>query len=84
MRDGFNGLRMKQTKTTAWVCLFCLQPREVVFLVFRAKGNVIITLCMYVCMYVCIYVLELEVLHADRISFMFLTTTEPRARVFST
>ena len=48
MRVGFNGLRMKQTKTTAWVCLFCLQPREVAFLLFRAKGNVIITLCMYV------------------------------------
>ena len=48
MRDGFNGLRMKQAETTAWVCLFCLQPREVVFIVFRAKGNEIITLCMYV------------------------------------
>ena len=51
MRDGFNGLRMKQTKMTAWICLFCLQPREVVFLVFRAKGNVIITLCMYVILF---------------------------------
>ena len=26
MRDGLNGLRMKQTKTTTWFCLFCLQP----------------------------------------------------------
>ena len=27
--------------------LVCLQPREVVFLVFWAKGNVLIKLCMY-------------------------------------
>ena len=38
---------MKQTKMTAWVGLFCLQPREVVFLVFRAKSNNHI---VYVCM----------------------------------
>ena len=38
---------VKQTKTIAWVGLFCLQPREVVFLVFRAKGNVIHCVCIY-------------------------------------